>query len=564
MNKLCALLCGAAIIAGIAAGGADIYAPSVGYAEKRTVAQYAQKYEPIVISAANASVVEVTVIDPVTNLPQTYPVQAPGGIGALDVEGAGAEFFVDVPADGIYNIRLMSGNAIAGLNYVQTYIDGKQGASLYLEKNTEPTNWGIGGYCHNNFVYLTKGNHTIKLLRYTGGMYWLSLKVEFITETGGYFDFTQEHIAGDAESKQNKLGASGNALSGFAAGDKVTFCLDAEYAGDYSLAFIYGSSEKIPAKISVNGGNAKDFALSAMTNTGVKTGGMHCGDAGVTFSLEAGENYITISMPKQASDLLLDGAAYWVSAYADSDGDGLNDYLEGVLGTDPYEKDTGNTGVTDGDKDYDVDGLSNLAEVELGTDPTAADTDGDGLSDGDEVNQYKTDPLNPDTDGDGLSDGDEVNQYKTDPLNPDTDGDGLSDGDEISADCDPLKMDTDGDGLFDYQEVKLFGTDPLKADSDEDGISDYDEIYVYYTNPNTPDSDGDGLRDIEEIQKHKTDPLHARSQAFGKDDKQYLVLKTVFIAGGCLIGAGLITAGVLLFVCAKKKKGRTSDEKNSD
>ena len=125
-------------------------------------------------------------------------------------------------------------------------------------------------------------------------------------------------------------------------------------------------------------------------------------------------------------------------------------------------------------------------------------------------------------------------------------------------------MDTDGDGLFDYQEVKLFGTDPLKADSDEDGISDYDEIYVYYTNPNTPDSDGDGLRDIEEIQKHKTDPLHARSQAFGKDDKQYLVLKTVFIAGGCLIGAGLITAGVLLFVCAKKKKGRTSDEKNSD
>ena len=55
------------------------------------------------------------------------------------------------------------------------------------------------------------------------------------------------------------------------------------------------------------------------------------------------------------------------------------------------------------------------------------DSDGDGLTDREEA-MLGTDPFNPDTDGDGLTDGEEVKIYHTDPLNPDTDGDGLSDG----------------------------------------------------------------------------------------------------------------------------------------
>jgi len=92
-----------------------------------------------------------------------------------------------------------------------------------------------------------------------------------------------------------------------------------------------------------------------------------------------------------------------------------------------------------GDIDSDGDGLFDRDERLLGTDPYNPDTDGDGLSDGDEVFIYRTDPLNPDTDGDGLSDGAEVLVYGTDPLNPDTDGGGVSDGHEVIEDgTDPL------------------------------------------------------------------------------------------------------------------------------
>ena len=58
--------------------------------------------------------------------------------------------------------------------------------------------------------------------------------------------------------------------------------------------------------------------------------------------------------------------------------------------------------------DSDGDGLSDRQEAVLGTSPTNADTDGDGISDGDELQfgayGQVTDPTNPDTDGDGVSD----------------------------------------------------------------------------------------------------------------------------------------------------------------
>ena len=115
----------------------------------------------------------------------------------------------------------------------------------------------------------------------------------------------------------------------------------------------------------------------------------------------------------------------------DTDGDGLPDGYEYlVLGTDPLKKDTDDNGINDGDEDFDGDGLTNLEEYELGTDPFNEDTDFDGLTDYDEVHIYGTDPLKYDTDEDGLSDGKEI-ELGTDPLNPDTDGNGILDGDEI-------------------------------------------------------------------------------------------------------------------------------------
>ncbi len=92
-----------------------------------------------------------------------------------------------------------------------------------------------------------------------------------------------------------------------------------------------------------------------------------------------------------------------------------------------------------GDLDSDGDGIPDWLELLIGTDPYNPDTDGDGLSDGEEYWIYFTDPLNPDSDYDGLTDGAEVHVYGTDPLNPDTDGGGVYDGHEVMEDgTDPL------------------------------------------------------------------------------------------------------------------------------
>ena len=90
-----------------------------------------------------------------------------------------------------------------------------------------------------------------------------------------------------------------------------------------------------------------------------------------------------------------------------------------------------------GDIDSDGDGLFDRDEAVIGTDPYNPDTDGDGLSDGDEhFARYgnATDPLNPDSDFDGLKDGAEVLTYKTNPLDIDTDKGGVADGHEVIED----------------------------------------------------------------------------------------------------------------------------------
>jgi len=139
--------------------------------------------------------------------------------------------------------------------------------------------------------------------------------------------------------------------------------------------------------------------------------------------------------------------------------------------------------------DTDGDGLDNAEEAVLGTNPNLADTDGDGLSDYDEVRNRKTNPLDNDTDNDTLTDGQEV-ALGTDPLNGN----------------DPFFIDTDGDGLTDYQELITYGTNKSLTDTDGDGLTDYEEVVTYGTDPLNPDTDGDGVPDGVEVKVNHTDP----------------------------------------------------------
>jgi uncharacterized repeat protein (TIGR01451 family) len=204
-----------------------------------------------------------------------------------------------------------------------------------------------------------------------------------------------------------------------------------------------------------------------------------------------------------------------VTVGADTDGDGLSDADENVLGTNPNDPDT------------DHDGLKDGIEVKLShTNPLDDDTDDDGILDGNEdanhdgaVAANETDPNNPDTDGDGLLDGLEkgltapqgkntkLTVFKADadpttttsPRKADTDNGGVADGLEDEnkngkiddGETDPNnplddRLDSDRDGLSDPVERNL-GLDPNDADSDDDGVLDGID--------GTADTDGDGIID---------------------------------------------------------------------
>ena len=123
----------------------------------------------------------------------------------------------------------------------------------------------------------------------------------------------------------------------------------------------------------------------------------------------------------------------------DNDGDGLLNWQELALGTDPNNPDTDDDGLTDWEEIYITFSNPLLYDTySLGISDADADFDDDGISNIDEIRIYGTDPLSSDTDGDWLSDYDEIFVYGTNPLNLDTDGDGAEDGWEVWHGFDPL------------------------------------------------------------------------------------------------------------------------------
>lgn len=198
----------------------------------------------------------------------------------------------------------------------------------------------------------------------------------------------------------------------------------------------------------------------------------------------------------------------------DSDGDGMNNTEEAVIGTNPYSSDT------------DLDGISDRDEVRVHrSNPRMNDADGDGLSDQDEINKYHTNPNKSDTDGGGTCDHQEVDGG-TNPLDPaddhswrDFDNDHVRDDVEISQGTDPRGTDKDYDGLTDVYEAEK-GTNPALSDSDGDGLHDNYELQMG-TNPAAADSDGDGLNDDVELREN-LNPNSADTDGDGLDDRTEL------------------------------------------
>ena len=202
--------------------------------------------------------------------------------------------------------------------------------------------------------------------------------------------------------------------------------------------------------------------------------------------------------------------------FVDSDGDGISDETEEILGTDPNNVDSDGDGRPDNMEDSDEDGVPDYQEVEMGMDPNSSDSDGDGIPDSQEDNDSDgltneeeaslgTNPNSADSDGDGISDYLEVWVYGSDPTvtDADSDGDGFPDAyeslDDICSDPNIIDEDFDGDGIPNVVEGCL-GTDYVSADSDGDGINDGQELFMGLDPliQDAIDGDGDGIPDIVE------------------------------------------------------------------
>lgn len=168
---------------------------------------------------------------------------------------------------------------------------------------------------------------------------------------------------------------------------------------------------------------------------------------------------------------------------ADSDGDGLPDNEEFLLGLDPQSPDTDRDGLTD-------------CQEERHTNRTECENPPDGLA---PDRGYRTDPKRADSDPLGgrfvRQPGWFTDRTGTLPNGPES-GDGLSDGEEILG----YNVTVAGGA------IRFIQSNPRDGDFDDDGLGDGEER-EYGGDPTVPDTDGDGCEDA-------GDPFPDRNESF--------------------------------------------------
>ncbi|QTH63079.1 choice-of-anchor L domain-containing protein [Psychrosphaera ytuae] len=169
--------------------------------------------------------------------------------------------------------------------------------------------------------------------------------------------------------------------------------------------------------------------------------------------------------------------------FADSDEDGVPDYIDSNIDTDG----DGLSDLEEGTTDTDNDGLANYEDTDSDNDGIPDSQEGIGDADGDGIRDFE----DLDSDNDGILDSLE--------LNTDSDGDGIPDYIDTDSDNDGIEDSLEGAGDFDGDGIP----DYLDNDSDNDGIDDSLEGSGDFDGDGIPDyldndADNDGIPDLEE------------------------------------------------------------------
>jgi hypothetical protein len=223
-------------------------------------------------------------------------------------------------------------------------------------------------------------------------------------------------------------------------------------------------SECVSNKLSLHWYGAPGFALQQTTNL-----------AGAVWQEVPGSKGMSFCELPMTNPMAFFRVAN-IDAFTDLDADMLDDHWE-----------TNGWDIIIDAHGYGTDGL---VTRKVSCDPSNADTDGDGIEDFWEW-LIGTDPRAADTDGDGLTDYEEWFQWYTAPTSVDTDGDArgpnhnlppkaqLFDGNELSLlRTSPTLDDTDGDGRTDYEEFDQLGRNPLIAEVPKLGVELVDKVDV--------------------------------------------------------------------------------------
>ena len=196
------------------------------------------------------------------------------------------------------------------------------------------------------------------------------------------------------------------------------------------------------------------------------------------------------------------------SQWADTDGDGYGDQLNGFEG-DACPFDVGNSTVDRfGCLDKDGDGTSDKNDAFPDNPTQTTDRDGDGYGDNQESGATQVDDFPSDTtqwnDTDSDSYGDNPNgnladRFPNDPTRwQDSDQDGVADEDDAFPNEITQWNDTDGDGYGDEENGNrgdAFPSDDAEwLDSDMDGLGDNADTFPFDPTQKV-DADGDGMGD---------------------------------------------------------------------